>query len=132
MATCGSDGASSQSVASPPESISAQVCIEGNGREASLYARNLNDFSSERARLSIDKGGPTYLLGVQAEHVGRSRWRYFDRPPESIRPTGPFVDPGEFTTRAQGVLRETDLLVLASFNHVSAVTIEIEARFEAE
>ena len=114
------------------EEIKAQVCIEGTGLEAILFVRNLNEFTWETARLSVTKGGQTYLLGLQAEHIDQSRWTKLTIEPENSEPAEAFEDPSKFTTRAQGVFRDTDLLVLKSFDYSKNATIKIDNPFVSE
>lgn len=124
--------ANSDNAAQIPKEIKAQVCISGTGLETSLFVRNLNEFTWEAARLSVTKGGQTYLLGLQAEHIDQSRWTTLTIEPDIVNPSKAFEDPSKFTTRAQGVFRDTDLLILKSFDYSKSATIKLDKPFVSE
>ena len=125
-------GTSDENPTQIAEEIKAQVCIEGTGLEAVLVVKNLNEFTWEAARLSVTKGGQTYLLGLQAEHIDQSRWTTLTIEPENVVTAEAFEDPSKFTTRAQGVFRDTDLLVLKSFDYSKSATIKVDKPFVSE
>ncbi|MDA1347798.1 MAG: hypothetical protein O3A47_02890 [Chloroflexi bacterium] len=130
---CGSGGASQSEV----RTLLAEACTEGEAREIGLYIKNLDDFEWQEAKLTVTKGGETYLLGSQGGHIDDSRWVLLDVPPQSVREAEPFTDPSEFTTRGTGPVPNNPnyarpLLRLGSFSHLQSATISIRTPFEAE
>ena len=81
------------------QDIEAEACTGGEARDTALYVRNLNDFEWKGARLRVTKGGKTYLLGLEGQHITESRFDLLDRQPESVASSEPFSDPSQFTTR---------------------------------
>ncbi|MDA1347550.1 MAG: hypothetical protein O3A47_01575 [Chloroflexi bacterium] len=57
LVACGSGGASPGSNA---QTITAQVCTDGEERDTRLYVRNLDDFEWIDLEISVSKGGETY------------------------------------------------------------------------
>ena len=132
--SCGSGGGSQTSEV---RTLLAQACTEGEAREIGLYIKNLDNFEWQEAKLTVTKGGETYLLGSQGGHIDDSRWVLLDVPPQSLREAEPFTDPLEFTTRGTGPVPNNPnysrpLLRLGSFSHLQSATISISAPFEAE
>jgi hypothetical protein len=56
------------------QNIEAEACTEGKARDTALYVRNLNDFDWKGATLRVSKGGKTYLLGLEGQHISESRF----------------------------------------------------------
>jgi hypothetical protein len=111
------------------QQIHAEVCIEGSGRDAVLYVRNLNEFSWDQVRMEVIRGGQTYILGVHAAHVVQNRWTKLMIEPEITKVAEPFTDPTKFTSRASS---HRELLRLASFTQVQSVTIILDKPFESK
>ena len=62
LAGCGG-GASQTAETVPSEPLAAEVCVEGKGRDAELYVRNLNDYAwAGEIDFSVEKGGLMYTL----------------------------------------------------------------------
>ena len=136
LAACGSGGASPSAKRSQAHTISAEACTQGEARDTTLYVRNLNDFEWKGATLRVTKGGRTYLLGLEGQHISNSRIDPIDRPPESLQPADPFTDPSQFTTRGEGIRKDSKhgapVIRLASFSHLESVTVELSAPLKAE
>ena len=131
---CGSGGGSQTSEV---RTLLAEACTEGEAREIGLYIKNLDDFEWQEAKLTVTKGGETYLLGSQGGHIDDSRWVLLDVPPQGVREAEPFTDPSEFTTRGTGPVPNNPnyarpLLRLRSFIHLQSASISISTPFDAE
>ena len=55
IAACGEGGAVSSTIPEVP--LLAEVCVSGEGKDASLYVRNLNDFEWQEVTFVLAKGG---------------------------------------------------------------------------
>ena len=111
------------------QQIHAEVCIEGSGRDAVLFVRNLNEFSWEQVRMEVIRGGQAYILGVHAAHVVQNRWTKLMIEPEITKVAEPFTDPTKFTSRAES---HRELLRLGSFTQVQSVTLILDKPFESK
>ena len=115
------------------QNIEAEACTEGEARDTALYVRNLNDFDWKGATLRVSKGGKTYLLGLEGQHISESRFDPLDRQPESVAPSEPFTDPSKFTTRGEGIRRDSKhgapVIRLANFTYLDSVTVELDSPF---
>ena len=111
------------------QQIHGEVCIEGSGRDAVLFVRNLNEFLWDQVRMEVVRGGQTYILGVHAAHVVQNRWTKLMIEPEITKVAEPFTDPTKFTSRADS---HRELLRLTSFTQVQSVTLILDKPFESE
>ena len=87
FAACGSGGASSPG--SDPETITAQVCTDGEARDTRLYVRNLDDFEWMDLEVSVSKGGETYSQELASLL------------PESQAIAPPFSNSGDFSIKGK-------------------------------
>ena len=134
MAGCDSGGAAAPAAKiDAQQDLEAEACTEGEARDTALYVRNLNDFEWTGARVRVTKGGKTYLLGLEGQHITESRLDLLDRQPESVAPSEPFTDPSQFTTRGEGIRRDSKhgapVIRLANFSHLDSVTVELDSPF---
>lgn len=132
VAGCDSGGAAAPSAKlAVGETLQAEACIEGKARDTVLYVRNLNDFDWKGARLRVTKGGKTYLLGLEGQHITESRFDPLDRQPEAVTPSEPFTDASQFTTRGEGIRKDSKhgapVIRLANFTHLDSVTVELDS-----
>ena len=132
LAGCGAGGAAAPAAKiDTQQDIEAEACTAGEARDTALYVRNLNDFEWKGARLRVTKGGKTYLLGLEGQHITESRFDLLDRQPESVASSEPFSDPSQFTTRGEGIRRDSKhgapVIRLANFSHLDSVTVELDA-----
>lgn len=130
LAGCDSGGAAAPSAKlAVGETLQAEACTEGKARDTVLYVRNLNDFEWKGAAVRVVKGGKTYLLGLEGQHISDSRIDPIDIPPESVTPSEPFSDPSQFTTRGEGIRKDSKhgapVIRLANFSHLDSVTVEL-------
>lgn len=136
LAACDSGGAAAPSAKlAVDETLQVEACTEGKARDTVLYVRNLNDFDWNGARLRVTKGGKTYLLGLESQHISESRFDPLDRQPESVAASEPFTDPSLFTTRGEGIRKDSKhgapVIRLANFSHLDSVTVELDSPFES-
>ena len=129
FAACGSGGASSPG--SDPETITAQVCTDGEARDTRLYVRNLDDFEWMDLEVSVSKGGETYSQELASLL------------PESQAIALPFSNSGDFfyylggSTQKPGGksglghVRQTDRYNLGSFAHTESAEVSIKTPIEA-
>ena len=86
----------------------------------------------EGSEAACHEGGKTYLLGLEGQHITESRFDLLDRQPESVASSEPFSDPSQFTTRGEGIRRDSKhgapVIRLANFSHLDSVTVELDAR----
>ena len=136
LAACDSGGAAAPvAKIDAQQELEAEACTEGKARDTVLYVRNLNDFDWNGARLRVTKGGKTYLLGLEGQHITESRFDPLDRQPESVAASEPFTAPSLFTTRGEGIRKDSKhgapVIRLANFSHLDSVTIELASPFES-
>ncbi len=122
-------GNSDESELTHNQQISAEVCIEGSGRDAVLFVRNLNDFSWDEVSMEVVRGGRNYILGVHAAHVVQNRWTKLTIEPEITKAAEPFTEPNKFTSRKES---HRELLRLTSFDLVQSVTLILDKPFESK
>ena len=143
LAGCGPGGASesSEKVAeiAPGDTIAAEVCVEGDGRAAVVYFKNLGDSEWQEVAFSLEKGGELYTLGAEAQSMRPGRSKPTSWPPESAQAAEAFTDSGEFTRRTGAtwagqagtskVKRATSyqesMERLGSFSHLTAAMITV-------
>lgn len=128
LVACGSGGASPGSDA---QTITAQVCTDGEERDTRLYVRNLDDFEWMGLEISVSKGGETYSQELA------------NLLPESQAIATPFSNSGDFfyylggSTQIPGGksglghVRQTDRYNLGSFAHTESAEIAIKAPIQA-
>ena len=95
LTACGSGAASPETKVVPPRALNAEVCNEGEGRDAKVYLRNLDDFEWGDYTFSLTKNGNDYTyasgpLATQDPDVPES-WL-----PESQRTSEPFTNSRDF------------------------------------
>ena len=136
LAAC-SGGASQAAEATPSQPLAAQVCIEGEGREAKLYIKNLNDYAwAGEIDFGVDKGGITYTLLDEDRRSRSGKEKPTLWPPESQQTAQPFTEAGDFVWRDPkwGVDYNRGEMVerLRFFSGVTAARISITEPHEAE
>ena len=136
LAACGGTASQSQKEA-PTRSLVAEVCVEGEGREAELYIRNLNDYDwGSRIDFSVDKGGFTYTLLAEDRRSRSGRKKPTIWPPESQQTAQPFTEAGDFVWRDPnwGVEQNQGSMVnrLRFFSGLTAARVSITEPHEAE
>ena len=136
LAAC-SGGASQTAETTPSQPLSAQVCLEGEGREAKLYIRNLNDYAWEgEIDFSVDKGGTTYTLLDEDRRSRSGREKPTLWPPESQQTAQPFTEAGDFVWRDPkwGVDYNRGGMVerLRFFSGITAASVSITEPHETE
>ena len=103
LAACGPGGASESSEKvsekAAGDTITAEVCVEGDGRAAVVYFKNLGDSEWQEVAFSLEKGGEVYTLGAEAQSMRPGRSKPTSWPPEDVHAAEAFTDSGEFTRR---------------------------------
>ena len=136
LAACGG-GASQTTETTPSEPVAAQVCVEGEGRGAKLYIRNLNDYAwAGEIDFSVEKGGTMYTLLDEDRRSRSGKEKPTLWPPESQQTAQPFTEAGDFVWRDPkwGVDYNRGAMVerLRFFSGVTAARISITQPQEAE
>ena len=134
---CGSGGAAPSSDVVLGEPLEVDVCVEGEGRKAEVYFKNLSDFEWQDVEFSVTKGGETYTFLDEPQSKQTSAEKPTSWPPESVSPASAFTDPTEFTRRGFSSLVRRDsynapLKRLSTFSALQSATVEIELPYEAE
>ena len=137
LAACGSGGASQVADTTPSQPLTAQVCVEGEGRNAKLYIRNLNDYAwAGEIDFSVDKGGTTYTLLDEDRRSRSGKEKPTLWPPESQQTAPPFTEAGDFVWRDPkwGVDYNRGSMVerLRFFSGVTAARVSITDPYETE
>ncbi len=137
LAACGGGGASQTTETTPSEPVAAQVCVEGEGRDAKLYIRNLNDYAwAGEIDFSVEKGGTMYTLLDEDRRSRSGKEKPTLWPPESQQTAQPFTEAGDFVWRDPkwGVDYNRGEMVerLRFFSGVTAARISIAQPHEAE
>ena len=97
-ASCGDAGASK---VVPVQDLAAEVCTDREGRDASLYVRNLGDTSWSSPAISVTKSGREYELGLDPRSKQQYEEILADWPPESVDPTDPLDTPRHFVFKGR-------------------------------
>ena len=139
LAACGPGGASESSEIVLGDTVTAEVCVEGDGRAAVVYFKNLGDSEWQDIAFSLEKGGEFYTLGAEPQSMRHGRSKPASWPTEGVRAAEAFTDSGEFTRRTgatwagQGgtskVKRassyQESMERLGSFSHLTVATITV-------
>ena len=139
LAACGPGGASESSEIVLGDTVTAEVCVEGDGRAAVVYFKNLGDSEWQDIAFSLEKGGEFYTLGAEPQSMRQGRSKPASWPTEGVRAAEAFTDSGEFTRRTgatwagQGgtskVKRassyQESMERLGSFSHLTAAAITV-------
>ena len=136
LAGCGG-GASQTAETVPSEPLAAEVCVEGKGRDAELYVRNLNDYAwAGEIDFSVEKGGLMYTLLDEDRRSRSGKEKPTLWPPESEQAAQPFTEAGDFVWRDPkwGVDYNREGMVerLRFFSGVRAARITVTEPYEAE
>ena len=107
--------------------------VRGNGARALDGHEHPCYYPHMAATKPALEGGKTYLLGLEGQHISESRFDPLDRQPESVAPSEPFTDPSKFTTRGEGIRRDSKhgapVIRLANFTYLDSVTVELDSPF---
>ena len=136
VAAC-SGGASPSTKDAQVQSLVAEVCVDGEGRDSKLYVRNLNNYEWRgRLDFSVDKGGITYTLLSEDRRSRSGKEKPTMWPSESEQPAEPFTEAGDFVWRDPnwGVEYNRGGMVerLRFFSGVTAAKVSITEPYEAE
>ena len=137
VAGCGGGGAAPSSEVVSEEPLKVDVCVEGAGRKAQVYFKNLGDFEWQDVKFSLTKGGETYTFLDEPQSKLTSTEKPTNWPPESVSPAYAFTDATEFTRRGFSSMVRRDsynapLKRLSSFSALQGAAVEIELPYEAE
>ena len=137
LTACGGGGASQSPDTIPSQPLTAQVCTEGEGRDARLYVRNLNDYAwAGEINFSVEKGGLMYTLLDEDRRSRSGKEKPTLWPPESQTTSQPFTEAGDFVWRDPkwGVDYNRGSMVerLRFFSGVTAARVSITEPYEAE
>ena len=139
LAACGPGGASESSEIVLGGTVTAEVCVEGDGRAAAVYFKNLGDSEWQDVEFSFEKGGEVYTLGAEPQSMRQGRSQPASWPTEGVRAAEAFTDSGEFTRRTgatwagqSGTSKvkrassyQESMERLGSFSHLTAATITV-------
>ena len=136
-AACGSGGAATSSDSALNEPLKVDVCVEGEGRKAQVYFKNLGDFEWQDVEFSVTKGGETYTFLDEPQSKQTTAEKPTSWSPESLSPAYAFTDPTEFTRRGFSSIVRRDnyaapLKRLSTFSAPQSATVEIGLPYEAE
>ena len=123
IVACGEGGGGSSTIPKVP--LLAEVCISGEGKDASVYVRNLNDFEWQEVTFVLAKGGK------QVKDYTLSRSAPTNWAPESQQPADPLTRPANWT-RKEKVGSGERVLRLTFFSSLEGATIKIKKPFKAE
>ena len=139
LAACGPGGASESPEVAVIGAISAEVCVEGDGRASVVYFKNLGESEWQDIAFTLEKGGATYTLGDEPQSMRSGRSRPASWPTEGVQAAEAFTDSGEFTRRTGATWAgqtgtskvkrassyQESMERLGSFSHLTAATITV-------
>ena len=133
LIACGTGDVKSQD-ANLIQEITAEVCIEGEGRKTKLYVRNSDDFEWVDVKIDLTKGGQTYSMTLE---------RLL---PEIDSSADPYTDSTQFfyyfggSEQTAGGQRKisnlsswnSEKFVLTNFSHLQYASVEVQLPFPAK
>ena len=134
-ASCGDPGAASKVV--PAQDLIAEVCTDGEGRDAKLYIRNLGESSWTEPAISITKSGREYEFALDP----RSRLQYEEIlsswPPESVDQAGPLDTPRHFVFKGRSSdpkdpMYGQEQVPLTNFSHLESAKVAVATPYPGE
>ena len=136
MAACGSDEEALPEGAVLGEPLLAEACLEGEGRKAKIYFKNLGDFEWGDVEFSIAKGGESYTFLDEPQSKLTSDKNPAVWPAENVSPAYSFDNSAEFTRRGVHPVRKDNynapLQRLTSFAAVQGASVKIKLPYPAE
>ena len=136
---CGPGGAAQPQTAAKIDtqvSLNAEVCTEGEDRNAKIYFRNLNDFEWQAVSFSVSKGGRMYTLGDEPQSMQGGREKPETWPPEATKAAVAFAEAGDFTFRPVGETRgsshKAPLNRLTHLGFLDSATVKVELPYPLE
>ena len=136
LAACGSNEEALPAGAVLGEPLLAEVCLEGEGRKAKIYFKNLGDFEWRDVEFSIAKGGESYTFLDEPQSKLTSDKNPAAWAPEKISPAYSFDNSAEFTRRGVHPVRKDNysapLQRLTSFAAVQGASVKIKLPYPAE
>jgi hypothetical protein len=133
LTACGSGDVKSQDTPVVQE-ITAEVCMEGEGRKTKLYVRNSDDFEWIDVKIDLTKGGQTYSMTLERllPEIDSSADSYTDS-------TQFFYYFGGSEQTAGGQRKISNLsswnsekFVLTNFSHLQYASVEVKLPFPAK
>lgn len=133
-ASCGDAGASK---VVPVQDVVAEVCTDGEGRDARLYVKNLGDSSWTSPAISVTKSGREYEFALDP----RSRLQYeeilADWPPESVHNAQPLDTPRHFVFKGRSSdpkdpMYGQEQVPLTNFTHLEGAKVTVATPGPAE
>ena len=133
-ASCGDAGASK---VVPVQDLAAEVCTDREGRDASLYVRNLGDTSWSSPAISVTKSGREYELGLDPRSKQQYEEILADWPPESVDPTDPLDTPRHFVFKGRSSdpkdpMYGQEQVPLTNFTHLESAKVVVTTPYPAE
>ena len=133
-ASCGDPGASK---VVPVQDLVAEVCTDGEGRDARLYVRNLGESSWTDPAISVNKSGRVYEFALDP----RSRQQYeeilSDWPPESVDKADPLDTPRHFVFKGRSSdpkdpMYGQEQVPLTNFSHLQSAKVAVATPYPGE
>ena len=136
MAACGNDEETLPEGAELGEPLLAEACLEGEGRKAKIYFKNLGGFEWGNVEFSIAKGGESYTFLDEPQSKLTSDEKPTVWPPENVSPAYSFDNSAEFTRRGVHPVRRDNynapLQRLTSFAAVQGASVKIKLPYTSE
>ena len=134
VASCGPGGAAK---VVPVQDLAAEVCTDGEGRDARLYVRNLGDSSWRNPAISVTKSGREYELGLDPRSKQQYEEILADWPPESAGRADPLDTPRHFVFKGRSSdpkdpMYGQEQVPLTNFTHLEGAKVAVATPHPAE
>ena len=134
VVSCGDAGASK---VVPVQDLAAEVCTDGEGRDARLYVRNLGESSWSSPAISVVKSGREYELGLDPRSKQQYEKILADWPPESVGRADPLDTPRHFVFKGRSSdpkdpMYGQEQVPLTNFTHLEGAKVVVATPHPAE
>ena len=134
VASCGPGGAAK---VVPVQELAAEVCTDGEGRDARLYVRNLGRIERSSPEISVTKSGREYELGLDPRSKQQYEKILADWPPESVGRADPLDTPKHFVFKGRSSdpkdpMYGQEQVPLTNFTHLEGAKVAVATPYPAE
>ena len=112
------------------QDLAAEVCTDGEGRDARLYVRNLGESSWSSPAISVTKSGREYELGLDPRSKQQYEKILADWPPESVGRADPLDTPRHFVFKGRSSdpkdpMYGQEQVPLTNFTHLEGAKVAV-------